>query len=454
MTNLHRQPPYNTDAEQSVLGAVMLEPSSLDTAVEVISADDFYKEAHRRIFRAMLDLTEKGTEIDILTLRELLKSRNELERTGGAAYIATLVNAVPNAANIRYHCKIVREKAVLRNLINAATGLLSAAYAGEKDADMLTEEAGAVFFEIAERGETRGLRTAPEFVAETTDNLEKRYENRGKVIGVPSSIPELDEITGGFRPAKLVIVAGRPGMGKSALGLNIAAHAAIEHELPVALFSLEMPEYEVVERVVCAHGMLDSWRVQTGRMSQFDWDRWTLSSERVAKSPLHISDASYLTTFDIHSRCRRMKRQHGLGLVMVDHLGLIQLVRHKGQSDNSAIGAASWAMKQMAKDLNVPVMLLVQLNRKVEERPDKHPIMSDLRDSGEIEQNADQVLFLYRDEYYKKCTCPWDNPCFCGQRGKAEVQIAKNRGGRTGKVDLHFHGKFTLFTAAEKEATV
>ncbi|MBI5191566.1 MAG: replicative DNA helicase [Nitrospirae bacterium] len=439
--------PQNVEAEQAILGAIMLENSGLDRAVEFITADDFYKEAHRRIFIGMIELSEAGEAIDIVTLPEALRKRDALERAGGVSYLATLVNTVPNAANIRYHCKIVREKAILRSLISTASDIITKGYEDNKDVDEFLDEAERTIFEIAEKKIKPSFFSVKDIVKDSFEMIEKLYNRKEMITGVPTGFTQLDEYTAGLQDSDLIIVAGRPSMGKTAFCLNIASHVAIEKNIPIALFSLEMSKEQLVTRMLASEARVDAKLLRTGHLQQSDWNKLTAAAGVLSEAPIFIDDSSSINVLELRAKARRLKREHGLGLIVIDYL---QLMRGYGNSESrqQEISDISRSLKGLAKELACPVIALSQLNRAVETRPGGggKPLLADLRESGAIEQDADVIMFIYREEFYKRCECPKDGECMCGRRGKATINIGKQRNGPAGvDVDLTFIGRYARF---------
>jgi replicative DNA helicase len=441
---LHKLPPSNIEAEQSVLGAILLENNAIDRTIEFIVADDFYKEAHRRIYTAMIDLNESGEPIDVITLPAILKSREELDRVGGVSYIAALVNAIPNAANIRHHCKIVREKAILRNLINSASDLITKAYMEPENVDEFLDEAERVVFAIAEKKIKPSFFPIKEVIKDSFEMVEKLYDRKEMITGMPTGYKDLDEMTAGLQPSDLIIVAGRPSMGKTAFCLNIASNAAIKSNLPVAIFSLEMSKEQLVIRMLASEARIDAKQLRTGHLAQSDWNKLTTGAGVLSEVKIYLDDSSALNVLELRAKARRLKREHGLGLIIIDYL---QLMRGYGNTESrqQEISDISRSLKGLAKELSCPIIALSQLNRAIETRVDRKPLLADLRESGAIEQDADVIMFIYREEFYKRCECPMDGPCMCGRRGKATISIGKQRNGPTGDVNLTFVSKYARF---------
>jgi len=453
--SLQKLPPQNIEAEQMVLGAILIENDSMNKIVDVIDSDDFYKDTHRRIYRAMLDMFEAGEAIDLITLTDILRGKVGLEAVGGASYLAYLVSLVPTAANIKNHARIVREKAVLRKLIHAATDIITQSYDDSRtvvDIDELLDRAEKSIFEIAQQKIRESFASMKKIVGDSFAIVEKLYERKELVTGLATGFVDLDERTAGLHPGDLTIIAGRPSMGKTAFCLNIAAYVAIELGKSVAIFSLEMAKEQLVIRLLGSESRVDAHKLRTGHLAQRDWTPLSTAAGRLAEAPIFIDDTAAISVLEIRAKARRLKADKGnLDLIIVDYL---QLMRGRGDEGNreQEISGISRSLKALAKELQVPVIALSQLNRAVETRPgkEKRPMLADLRESGAVEQDADVVLFIYRDEVYNKCECPYDGDCLCGQRGKAEVIIGKQRNGPIGKVDLTFINRYTRFENAEK----
>jgi replicative DNA helicase len=454
--SLQKLPPQNIEAEQMVLGAILIENDSLNKVIEILSPDDFYKDTHRRIFAIMLDMFETGDAIDLVTLSDALRGKTGLEAVGGASYLATLVSLVPTAANIKHHARIVREKAVLRKLIHSATDIITQSYEDSRtvvNIDELLDRAEKSIFEIAQGKIKDSFVSMKNIVGHSFAIVERLYEKKEMVTGLATGFLDLDERTSGFQQSDLIIIAGRPSMGKTAFCLNIAAYAAIEKGKSVAIFSLEMSKEQLVLRMLGSESRVDAHKLRTGHLSERDWTPLSTAAGKLADAPIFIDDTAAISVLETRAKARRLKADQGLDLVIVDYL---QLMRGRGDegSREQEISNISRSLKALAKELQVPVIALSQLNRAVETRPgkEKRPMLADLRESGAIEQDADVILFIYRDEVYNKCECPYDGECLCGQRGKAEVIIGKQRNGPIGKVDLTFVNRYTRFENAEKRA--
>jgi len=433
----HKMPPQNMEAEQSVLGGILIENGAIHKVMEILTPDDFYRDSHKKIFNSLLDLSERDEPADLITLTHELRKIDKLDSIGGASYVASLIDSIPTAANIEYYARIVKEKAILRKLIEAATDIVTQSYEDRQDVEGLLDEAERAIFQIAENRVRPSFYPIREIVKSSFKTLEKLFEKKEMITGIPSGFKSLDHYTAGFQPSDLIIVAGRPSMGKTAICLNMAQYAAIEKRVPVAIFSLEMSKEQLVLRMLCSEAQVEGTRIRTGFLSESDWPKLTLAAGNLSDASIFIDDTPALTILELRAKARRLKGEHGLGLLIVDYL---QLMRGRTMIENrqQEISEISRSLKALAKELNIPVIAVSQLSRRSESREDKRPQMSDLRESGAIEQDADLILFIYRDEVYNRSE---DNP----NRGKAEVIIGKQRNGPTGKVDMTFLDKFTAF---------
>ncbi|MBU1209273.1 MAG: replicative DNA helicase [Proteobacteria bacterium] len=432
-----RLPPQSLEAEVSVLGGVLLENEALNRVLEVVNEGDFYREAHRRIFSALLHLYERNEPADLITLSEVLKKRDALEEVGGIEYLNSLVNSVPTAANIAYYAKIIKEKSILRKLINRATEIINLGYGDAGDVDEFLDRAERLIFEISEDRVRPSFFPIKDIIKASFKTIENLYEKKQLITGVPTGFTKLDDLTSGLQPSDLIIVAGRPSMGKTALALNITQHAAIESGIPSAIFSLEMAKEQLALRLLCSEAKVDAHRLRGGFLSETDWPKLTRAAGSLSEAPIFIDDTPGLTVLEMRAKSRRLKAEHNLGLVVVDYL---QLMRGRANSETreQEISDISRSLKALAKELRLPVIALSQLNRKVEDRGDKRPQLADLRESGAIEQDADVIIFLYRDEVYNRSE---DNP----RKGKAEIIVGKQRNGPTDKFELAFLDKYTCF---------
>jgi len=433
----HKLPPQNIEAEQSVLGGVLIENEAVHKVMEILTAEDFYRDAHRKIYDALMDLAERDEPADLITLTNELRKKEHLDSVGGASYVTSLIDSVVTAANIEYYAKIVKEKAILRKLIDTSTEIITHSYEDRSDVEGLLDEAERAIFEISENRIKPSFYSIRDIVKQSFKTIERLYEKKELVTGVPSGYRDLDQRTAGFQPSDLIIVAGRPSMGKTAFCLNVAQYAAIEKRTPVAIFSLEMSKEQLVIRMLCSEAQVEGTRLRTGFLSESDWPRLTLAAGNLSDAPIFIDDAAALSILELRAKARRLNAEHGLGMIMIDYLQLMR-GRAKVESRQQEISEISRSLKALAKELNIPVIAVSQLSRRTEERQGMRPQLSDLRESGAIEQDADVILFIYRDEVYNRSE---DNP----NRGKAEVIIGKQRNGPTGKIELAFLEKFTTF---------
>ena len=436
-------PPNSVEAEQSVLGGLLLENEALDKIADVLSEVDFYRHDHRLIYHHICKLIEQSRPADIVTVAESLENSAELSSIGGIAYLGALAQNTPTAANIRRYAEIVRERSVMRKLVEVGSGIAESAYNPQgRDAQQLLDEAEAKIFKIAESGNrsSQGFVDMKSLLPAVADRIDYLYqrENQGAVTGVPTGFDDLDERTSGFQPGDLIIVAGRPSMGKTAFSLNIAENVALDTKLPFAVFSMEMGATQLATRMIGSVGRLDQHRMRNGNLEDDDWVRLTTALGKLNDAPIYIDEGAGLSSFDVRARARRLHRQCGkLGLIVVDYLQLMAGTSGRASENRATeISEISRSLKSLAKELDVPVVALSQLNRSVEQRPDKRPVMSDLRESGAIEQDADLILFIYRDEVY--------NPD-SEDKGTAEIIIAKQRNGPIGRVRLTFLGQHTRF---------
>jgi replicative DNA helicase len=431
-------PPNSLEAEQSLIGGLMLDALAWDKVADVITADDFYRKDHRLIFTAIANLIESGSPCDVVTLSEHLDSRGELENSGGLEYLATLANETAGAANARAYAKILRERATLRALISAGNEIAGSAFSSDgRSAAEVLEDAEKMVFEIADKG-TRGKKgfvALKDILPATVDRIDTLHRSEGDITGISTGYNEFDKLTAGLQPGDLIIIAGRPSMGKTTLAVNIAENAAIGSKVPTAIFSMEMPAQQLAFRMISSLGRVDQTHLRTGNFPDEDWSRINTAVQLMSEAPIFIDDTPSLSPGEIRARARRLQREHGLGLIVVDYLQLMQV---PGNKENRAteISEVSRGLKALAKELSCPVIALSQLNRSVEQRTDKRPVMSDLRESGAIEQDADLILFIYREEVYNQ-----DTP----RKGIADIAIAKQRNGPIGDFPLTFVGRYTKF---------
>ncbi len=434
-----RQAPQSNEAEQAVLGAMLLDQDAALKAAELLDDTMFYREGHRLLFRAMIALTERGDVIDPVTLRDELMRRGDLDRAGGMEYLGALIDVVPTAANVEYHARIVRDKAVLRRLIEAATSIIQQAYEGRTTSAELLDHAEHRVFQVAQLKRSEEFVRLKELIWPTMERIEQLHTSQGALTGVASGFTDLDRLTAGFQRGDLIIVAARPSMGKTALALNIVQHAAIEHDVGVAIFSLEMTKDQLVQRLLCSEGLVDAQRLRRGLLHDDDYPKLARAAGLLGTAPIWIDDSAALTPLAMRSKARRLKAEHDIALVVVDYL---QLMSGPGDAENrqQEISYISRALKALAKELDVPVVAISQLSRAPEQRGGEHrrPQLSDLRESGAIEQDADVIMFIYREVVYKP-DLPEE------QRGIAEVVVGKQRNGPIGTVKLTFRGQHTRF---------
>jgi len=444
--DMRKVPPQNLEAEMSILGGILLDNEAINRALEIIRPEEFYRESHRKIFRAMIDLSNNGEPCDFITLTGMLKKRGELEDAGGGAYLATLVDYVPTAANIAYYCKMVKEKDVSRSLITAATDIVTKSFNEQTNVEELLDSAQKAIFEISENKLRPAFYHVKDLVGTTIRTIEKLYEKKEHVTGIPTGFIDLDGMTAGFQKGALIIVAGRPSMGKTAFALNLGQHASIhsDQKAGVAIFSLEMSKEQLVTRLLCGEARIDASRLRTGHLIESDWGRLMNGAGKLHDAQIYIDDTPAISVLEMRAKCRRLKAEKDIGLVIVDYL---QLMRGAStESRQQEISEISRSLKALAKELNIPVVALSQLNRGLESRTDKRPMMSDLRESGAIEQDADVIMFVYRDAVYCEACKKRDGSCTIeGHDREAEIIIGKQRNGPIGSVNLIFNGEFTKF---------
>ncbi|MBS4175212.1 replicative DNA helicase [Bacillus sp. FJAT-49736] len=436
-----RMPPQNIEAEQAVLGAVFLEPSSLITASEVLIPEDFYRNSHQLIFRVFLKLNDSGKAVDLVTVAEELAASKQLEDVGGISYLSELAGSVPTAANIEYYARIVEEKSLLRRLIRTATTIATDGYSREDEVDELLSEAERSIMEVANRKNAGAFHDIKDVLVRTYDNIELLHNRVGDITGIPTGFAELDRMTAGFQRNDLIIVAARPSVGKTAFALNIAQNVGTKAGENVAIFSLEMGAEQLVMRMLCAEGNINAQNLRTGSLTDEDWRKLTMAMGSLSNSGIFIDDTPGIRINEIRSKCRRLKQEHGLGMILIDYLQLIQGSGRSNENRQQEVSEISRSLKALARELQVPVIALSQLSRGVEQRQDKRPMMSDIRESGSIEQDADIVAFLYRDDYYDKET---------ENKNIIEIIIAKQRNGPVGTVSLAFVKEYNKFVNLER----
>mgnify|MGYP003309336662 CR=1 FL=1 len=439
--DMERKLPQNIEAEQAVLGAVLIKKEAMAEVQELLRAEDFYREIHKQVFAVMNDLFSEGEAIDIVTVTEELRKRDLLEKVGGISFVTMLSNSVATAANVMYHARIVKEKAELRRLIDAATQIAGKAYEDSDDVENIMDDAEKKILAVAASQSGGVFTPIREILLNTIERVETLYESKGGLTGLSTGFKDLDAVTSGLQASDLVLVAARPSMGKTAFTLNIAAHAAL-HGKSVAFFSLEMSKEQLVQRMLCSEGQIDSQRLRTGQLEDEEWGKLIATADRLTKASIYIDDTPGITVMDLRSKARRLKAEHGLDLVLIDYLQLMQGRAGKnGDNRQQEISEISRSLKALARELNVPVVALSQLSRGVESRQVKKPMLSDLRESGSLEQDADIVMFLYREDYYDKDTA---------NQNITDILIAKHRNGPVGEIQLFFQKEYTKFRNLSK----
>ena len=436
-----RTPPHNLEAEQAVIGAIFLEPQAFSTASERLVSTDFYRANHQSIFATMSALSEKGEPIDVVTVTTDLANKELLDQAGGVTYLTDLASSVPTAANIDYYSKIVEEKAVLRRLIKSATDIVTNTFAKEDSIEEVLDEAEKTILEVSSRKNVGAFKPIKDVLIDVYDNIEQLHNSDNDVTGVATGYRELDRMTSGFQSNDLIIVAARPSVGKTAFALNIAQNVAINSDENVAIFSLEMGADQLVQRMLCAEGNIDSQRLRTGKLENEDWSKLTMAMGSLSNAGVYIDDSPGIRVSDIRSKCRRLKQEHGLGMIIIDYLQLISGSESSRDNRQQEVSEISRSLKSLARELEVPLIALSQLSRGVEQRQDKRPMMSDLRESGSIEQDADIVSFLYRDDYYDDES---------EQQNIIEIIISKQRNGPTGTVELAFVKEYNKFVDLDR----
>lgn len=437
---LAKIPPHDIDAEQAVLGSMLTDKDAVNAAIETLKEDAFYREDNRAIYQAIVNLYSKSEPIDIITLKDELESIDKFEQVGGFEYLASLPDKVPTTANVQKYIKIVEEKSILRNLIKTANEIIELGYDPAEDVEDIMDGAEKKIFDIMQSKNQKGYTPIKDVLVESFTKLEELYNRKQHITGVPTGFAELDYKTAGLHGSELILVAARPAMGKTAFALNLATNAALRGNAPVAIFSLEMSKDQLVNRILCSEAMVDSNKVRTGKLGEDDWVKLAGAIGPLSEAEMYIDDTPGISVMEIRTKCRKLKMEKNIGLVVIDYLQLVQ-GNKRTASREQEISEISRSLKILAKEINVPVIALSQLSRAVEQRPDHRPMLSDLRESGAIEQDADIVMFLYRDDYYNKES---------EKKDIAEVIIAKQRGGQTGTVELLWMGQYTKFVNLER----
>lgn len=439
--DLGKIPPQDIEAEQAVLGSMLTDQDAVIAAIEVLKEDDFYREDNKIIYTALLNIYNRAEPIDIITLKSELSSMGKLEAVGGLEYIAQLPDKVPTTANVERYVKIVEEKSMLRNLVKTANEIINLGYDETEDVEDIMDVAEKKIFDVMQRKNSKGYTPIKDILIDSFTQLENLYNQKGSITGVPSGFVELDRKTAGLHGSELILIAARPAMGKTAFALNIGTYAATRAGCPVAIFSLEMSKEQLANRILCSEALVDSNKVRTGELEDEEWGKLAQTSGELSTAEIYVDDTPGISVMEIRAKCRKLKLEKNIGLVIIDYLQLIQGSGKRGASREQEIAEISRSLKILAKELNVPVIALSQLSRAVEGRPDHRPMLSDLRESGSIEQDADIVMFLYRDDYYNENS---------EKKNIAEVIIAKQRSGSTGTVELAWLGSYTKFANLER----
>lgn len=445
---LGKIPPQNVEAEAAVLGAVLVNKEAMDKVADLVTDSDFYRQDHQTIFRAILRLYDKRSPIDLVTLTNELESLSQLDQVGGAAYLAGLVNAVPTALHVTHYAEIVRQKAVLRRVLLAGQKISQLGYEEDREVQEVMDEAEKALFDVSHELVKDNFLPIADILASSFDRIDRLHREKGVLRGVSTGFRDLDNRLSGLQPSDLIILAARPSMGKTTFALNIALNAAVKSKTPTGFFSLEQSKEQIVDRLICAQAMVDGWKLRTGNLSEDDFPAIGMAMGTLAEAPLFIDDSPMLTPLEIRTRARRLKAEHNLGLIVVDYLQLLDSNRGSGTYENNRVqqvSEISRSLKGLARELDVPVVALSQLSRAVESRDKKMPQLSDLRDSGSIEQDADVVMFLYREDYYDRDT---------ERKGITDVLIRKHRNGPIGEVELHFRAEQSRFFDVERKQKV
>lgn len=438
-----RIPPHDIEAEQAILGSMLTDKDAVLSSVEALKEDAFYREDNKAIYAAILSLYAKSEPIDIITVKNELVEAGNFERVGGMEYLASLPDKVPTTANVERYVKIVEEKYMLRNLIQSANDLLALGYDETEEVDDILDVAEKKIFDLAQNKNTRGYASIKDVLVESFAELERLYNQKGSITGVPTGFIDLDNMTSGLHGSELIILAARPAMGKSAFAINIATNAAVKNNVPVVIFNLEMSKEQIGNRILCSEAMVDSNKIRTGQIEDSDWGKLATASGILSDAPIYIDDTPGITVMEIRAKCRKLAMDKKIGMIVIDYLQLIRGSNKKNGTREQEISEISRSLKILAKELNVPVIALSQLSRSVESREDKRPMLSDLRESGAIEQDADIVMFLYRDDYYNEDS---------SDKNKAEVILAKHRGGSTGTRKLLWMPSYTKFGNLSNQA--
>ena len=438
---LNKIPPHDTEAEQAVLGSMLTDKEAIINAIEVLKEEDFYREDNKTIYEAILNLYNRAEPVDVITLKSELSTMGKLEQVGGLEYLAELPDKVPTTANVDKYIKIVEEKSMLRKLISTANDIIKLGYDETQDVDDIMDSAEKKIFDMSQAKNQKGYSSIKDILVDTFTELEQLYNKKQHITGVPTGFADLDYKTAGLHNSDLILVAARPAMGKSAFALNIATYAATRGNVPTAIFSLEMSKEQMTNRILCSQAMVDSNKVRTGKIDEDDWQKLAMASGELSEAGIYIDDTPGISIMEIRAKCRKLKLEKNIGLVVIDYLQLVAGTGKRNGSREQEISEISRSLKILAKEINVPVIALSQLSRAPEQRPDHRPMLADLRESGAIEQDADIVMFLYRDDYYNENS---------EKKNVAEVILAKHRSGSTGTVELMWLGNYTKFANIEK----
>lgn len=436
-------PPQNIEAEQSILGSLLIDKDAIIKVADILTADDFYRPDHGEIYQAILKLFEKRKPIDVLTLTDELEKLKKLKEVGGASYITTLVNSVPTSAHVTTYATIVHQKATLRRLISAASRIAEFGFDEVADLETILDKAESALFAVSQKYIKQYFTPIKDILEESFDRIDKLHKEKGVLRGVPTGFRDLDNLLAGLQPSDLIILAARPSIGKSSLALNIADHVACEQKMPVGIFSLEMSKEQIIDRLLCMRGAVDSWKLRTGNLEDDDFGKLNYAMGVLSESEIYIDDSPLANAMEIRTKARRLQVEHNLGLIIIDYLQLMSGMNTRS-ADNRVqeVSEISRSLKALARELNVPVLAISQLSRAVEHRPDKRPMLADLRESGSIEQDSDVVMFIYRDDYYDKDS---------DRKNIAEILIRKHRNGPTGDIELYFKPEFMKFASIEKK---
>lgn len=456
-TKLGRVPPHSIEAEMCTLGSMMLDPTAIERIAEILKPDDFYRDAHRTLYEVMLSMAERHMPVDLLTVREELTRRDDLERIGGILYLAQIIESVPTAANAEYYAKIVEEKSILRRLMLASHEILQIVDEAETDIETVIDRAEQAIFNVAQRRIGQYFTPVDQLLLNVLDRIEAMQQSGRGIMGMATHFRDLDRITSGLQEAELIILAARPSMGKTSLALSIGENIALRDTLPVAIFSLEMSKEQLVQRMICSQAGVSAQRMRLGMLNSTDWERLQRACERLFRAPIYIDDTSDISVLEIRGKCRRLRAEKGLGLIMIDYLQLMRSHKTRTENRNQEIAEIARALKSLAREFNVPVIALSQLSRAVERREDKRPVLSDLRESGSIEAEADVVMFIHRPAYYNKELYEDYHEEEQATPGVektevAEIILAKQRNGPTGTIQLGFQPEYTRFVTLERQS--